>query len=330
MKTLFVALTLLGSQLNAQCILKTAALKNFRTVSGQEIWNCFISYRTLGKLNTAKSNVILWPTWFTGKSDVICNGVATMTMDTTGFYIVIVDAFGNGVSSSPSNSSSFPEITIRDMVNAQHILLTKHLNIDHIKAVMGISMGGMQTLEWLVTYPGFADKAISIAGTPKQSVYDLLFWKTQAALLTSAAKDEPSQKLALRMVSNVQLLGIHTPAYWLNSSKPQIVDSLMLAQQSSMLQSMKPDDLLCQLNAMIGHDIYKSLGTPISAINELIKAKTLMIVFKTDHVVNPGPSVELSKLIGATLAQLDNECGHLSFLCDASMVKDEVVRFLQK
>ena len=109
-------------------------------------------------------------------------------MDTAGFYVVVVDAFGNGISSSPSNNPSFPEITIRDMVNSQYELLTKHLRINHVKVVMGGSMGGFQVMEWLVSYPGFADNAISIVGSPKLSSYDLMLWKTIASPLNTAVK----------------------------------------------------------------------------------------------------------------------------------------------
>jgi homoserine O-acetyltransferase/O-succinyltransferase len=253
-----------------------------------------------------------------------------MMLDTTGLYIIVVDALGNGVSSSPSNSAGFPEITIRDMVNSQHTLLTKHLNINHIKTVFGISMGGMQTIEWLVAYPGFADKAISIVGTPKQSSYDLLFWKTEAALLTNAGQDEKSKELALRMSSNVGLLNLRTPSYWLRTLEPSDVDSLMLAQQASTLQVIKPEDYLCQLNAMIKHDVYKSSGKPVSAMKEIIRTNTLMIVYKSDQMVNPNPSVELANVIGASLVQLDNDCGHLSMFCSPAAVRDEVTRFLRK
>ena len=66
--------------------------------------------------------------------------------------MIFVDAFGNGVSSSPSNSetqpgSRFPTITIRDMVRQQHRFLTEVLGIEHLLAVTGISMGGMQSFE---------------------------------------------------------------------------------------------------------------------------------------------------------------------------------------
>lgn len=311
-------------------MLKTASLGDFRTFSGKEIRNCSIAYRTIGKLNEDKSNVVLWPTWHQGRSDVICNGIAAMTMDTTGLYIIVVDALGNGVSSSPSNYPGFPEITIRDMVNSQHALLTKHLAISHVKAVIGISMGGMQTLEWIVAYPEFLDLAVSIVGTPKQSAYDLMLWKTDAALLNAAEKNETSQQAAMRLVSNVDLLNTYTPSYWFYSVKPEKVDSLMLAEQENSLNSIKLDDNLCQLNAMIGHDIYKSSGKELSAMKEVIKAKVLMIVSRSDHMVNPGPSIELSNAIGSKLVQLENDYGHLGIFFDQAIVKDEVTRFMQQ
>ena len=329
-KLLLVASICLGSHLNAQCVLQTISLGRFKTVSGSEIRNCIIGYRTLGKLNADKSNAVLWPTWFTGKSEEICKERAPLTMDTTGLYIIVVDALGDGVSSSPSNTPSFPEITITDMVNSQYILLTKYLHITHLKLLMGISMGGMQVMEWLVLYPGFADNAISIIGSPKLSSYDLVLWKTMAAPFNAPSNKEKSKELALRMSINVDLLNLYTPSYWIRSAKQEKVDSLMLAQQSDILKKMKPEDWLCQVKAILTQDIYKSSGKTIDNIKELIKARTLIIISKSDLLVNPQSSVDLAKAIGATLLELDNDCGHIGPFCDQKLVKETVTKFLQK
>ena len=329
MRILLIFLFCSGSELNAQCVLKTVSLGTFKTVAGHEISNCIIGYRTFGKLNSDKSNVVLWPTWFTGKSEEICKDRAPLTIDTTGLYIIIVDALGGGVSSSPSNHPSFPEITIRDMVNSQYELLTKHLHITHLKVLMGISMGGMQVMEWLVSYPGFADNAISIVGAPKLSTYDLILWKTMAAPFNAASNDEKSKELALRMSANVDLLNLRTPSYWIRNTKQEKVDSVMLAQQSDILKKMNPEDWLCQVKAVLTHDVYKSSGKTIFDIKELIKARTLIIVSKSDLLVNPQGSVDLAKAIGATLLELDNDCGHVGPFCDARLVKETVTRFLR-
>lgn len=202
-RLLAIAPVFLCSTLSAQCVSKRVSLGDFKTSSGKEIKDCVVGYTTLGKLNASKSNVVVWPTWIIATSEEMCYKVVPTMMDTAGFYIVVVDAFGNGFSSSPSNNSSFPEITIRDMVKSQYELLTKHLRINHVQVLIGASLGGLQVMEWLVTYPDFADKGISIIGTPKLSSYDLLLWKTEEALLNMPGTDERSKELALRLAWNV-------------------------------------------------------------------------------------------------------------------------------
>jgi homoserine O-acetyltransferase/O-succinyltransferase len=168
---------------------KFGDLGDFKLESGAVIRDCRIGYHTLGKLNDDKSNAVLWPTWFTGSSEQLAPLVGPDGyVDSSRFFVILVDALGNGVSSSPSNSSvqphmDFPVFTIGDMVNTQHRLLTEKLGINHLRAVMGISMGGMQTFQWIVSYPEFMDKAVAIVGSPRLTAYDLLLWRSEASAI---------------------------------------------------------------------------------------------------------------------------------------------------
>jgi len=128
-----------------------AELGDLKLQGGTVIQDFRLGYRTLGKLNAQKSNAILWPTWLGGKSQDLLEFLGPgKVVDTSSYFVVLVDAIGNGVSTSPSNSKhqpvmQFPSFTIRDMVEAEHRLLTEVLHISRLHAVMGISMGGMQT-----------------------------------------------------------------------------------------------------------------------------------------------------------------------------------------
>ena len=158
-------------------------------ISGQVIAPCRIGYRTYGTLNDDRSNALLVPTWFTGTSTDHAYLASPDLLDPEKYFIVIVDALANGVSISPSNSKTqpgdqFPQITITDMVESQHRLLTEILDIQSLHGVVGLSMGGMQAFEWAVRYPGFANRAVAAIGSPRLPAFDIALWTTQIRLLT--------------------------------------------------------------------------------------------------------------------------------------------------
>ena len=138
--------------------------------SGEILHDVRVGYITAGVLNEDKSNVLLFPTWFGGTAknlvdfEVIGPGKLA---DTDRYFVIAFDALANGVSTSPSNSTrqpgaEFPVISTGDMVESQYRLLTEHLGIESAYAVMGISMGGMQTFDWMGRYPNFMEHAIPL------------------------------------------------------------------------------------------------------------------------------------------------------------------------
>ena len=327
-KFLLFNLLIWASYSFAQTDLQLVNIGDFTTTDGNVIKDCKVGYKTVGKLNPDKSNVVLWPTWFAGSSEsIVSSGALYNTLDTTGLYVVVVDALTVGISSSPSNTPDFPKVSIRDMVNSQHDLLVNHLKIDHLYAVMSFSMGAMQTFEWLVAYPEFMDKAIPMLGTPKQSFYDVLFWQTQADLIIEAGIDEEDIDFAMKRAYDIFNVNIRTPSFFVRTKS---LDSLDVYRNEIYSDIINSKDYLAQVNAMIQHDIYKSSKSNPDNIKNVVKADILIIISQQDHTVNPTSSIAFSKLLGCGLVELTSDYGHTAFFYEDKKVKIAVSDFLEK
>src|SRR3954466_10643533 len=147
--------------------------------SGEAIKDFAISYVTHGTLNAKKSNAILMVTAISGNHHRIDFMIGPgKALDPAKYFIICTDAIGNGLTTSPSNSKlqpriAFPKFAIRDMVQSQVRLLKEKFGIDHLVAVIGPSMGGMQVLQWGVSHPDYMDALVAmvpLAKTPGWTV----------------------------------------------------------------------------------------------------------------------------------------------------------------
>lgn len=114
-------------------------------------------------------------------------------LDPNKYFIIITALFGNGQSTSPSNSDikPFPDCTFYDNVRAQYKLVVEHLGVKHAKAVLGWSMGAGQTYQWGTQYPDFMDILVPFCGSAKTALHNQVFLEgVKSALL--AAKIQPS------------------------------------------------------------------------------------------------------------------------------------------
>jgi homoserine O-acetyltransferase len=283
------------------------------------------------------SNVVLWPTWFTGRTAQLepMIGPGRTVDPSTGVFVVTVDALGNGVSSSPSNSAEqprmrFPRFTIRDMVETQRRLLTEHLRVNRIRAVMGISMGGMQTFEWAVSHPEFMDVAVPIVGTPRLSASDKLLWSAEA-LAIRADKDwnggEYAVQPPLRAVHLMHTFALQTPAWRNRETPPEQWRELMLQIERGS-DRFDANDWLRQLEAMLSHDIYARHGS-VEETAKKIRARVLIIVASQDHMVSPEESLKLAKALGREPIVLTGDCGHLANGCEEEKFRVRVRQLLE-
>ncbi len=320
--------------LPAQSIQRFGEIGNLTLQSGQVIENCRVGYRTYGKLNPDKSNAILFPTWFGGTSAGLAGLVGPGNVaDSTKYFVITVDALGDGVSSSPSNSklqprSEFPQFGIPDMVNSQYLLLTKVLHIDHLFCVMGESMGGMQTFQWLVSHPGFMDKAVAVVGSPKLTFYDLLLWNTEVQVIDSELKNHVSEEAIMKAIADITELNIRTPDYYVAHMKPENYYRDMSENQKGFAKIFNVYDWRSQLEAMIHHNVSAPYGDNMETAAARVKAELLIVVNLQDHMVNPHPAISFAKLINARTLILNNDCGHLGPSCETARVDSTINSFL--
>jgi homoserine O-acetyltransferase/O-succinyltransferase len=315
--------------------LQYANLGTCKLASDSQIEHCRLGYRTWGTLNADKSNAILFPTWFSGNSGDLAQYIgADKMIDPARYFFIGVDALGNGVSSSPSNSATqhgpaFPAFTTRDMVNAEYRLVTETLGLKHLRAVMGSSMGGMQTFEWIVNYPGMMDIAIPIVGSTKLTGYDLLLWNAEA----NSIRQDPAwkggnytQKPPAGEAMTIHNLALTTPAHYARETTPEKFQAIDSGYVSKGIPPFDANDWLAQLDAMIHHDV--AHGGSLDDAAKKVKAKVLVISSAQDHMVNPQPALDFAKRINAQTLILESDCGHLAPGCESGRVSAAVRSFL--
>lgn len=155
-----------------------ASLGRFQFENGETIEDLKVSYVTYGKLNAARDNVVLALQHFLG--DHHDNEFLTgpdKALDPQKYFVIATDFLANAnlrqdLTTGPTNSGlkmHFPRITARDWVNADYKLVKEYLGIDHVVAVTGASIGGINALQFAVSYPDFASAIIPMAAFHKQT-----------------------------------------------------------------------------------------------------------------------------------------------------------------
>src|SRR5271154_4188762 len=304
-----------------------AALGDLKLRSGAVIHDFRLGYRTFGQLNAARSNAILWPTWLGGKTQELVQFIGPdKVVDSSKYFVVLVDAIGDGVSTSPSNSKTqarlaFPEFTIRDMVESQHRLATEVLHLTHLRAVMGISMGGMQTFEWVVAYPDFMDVAVPMAGSPQSTSYDMLLWTAEMDALRRAREWRDGQGTkpmtgGFAVYNETGNMNVTSPAYRVAKTSPQDFPQFIEQTRKELtIDAATACDAIRQRQAINAPDISGEFGETMEQAAKSARAKLLVVISPEDHMVNPTPAIAFARMMGAPVLTLDSPCGHSSLEC---------------
>jgi homoserine O-acetyltransferase/O-succinyltransferase len=272
--------------------------RDFRFGTGETLPELKVHYRTIGTPRRDATGVvrnavlILHGTGGTGAGFLSRTFGGELfgpgqLLDATRYFIVLPDGVGHGKSSKPSDGlhTRFPKYTYDDMVRAQHAMLVDGLQVNHLRLVMGTSMGAMHCWVWGEMYPDFADGLVPLASAPTQIAGRNRVMRKM--IMDSITKDpafkngEYSEQPHAGLVGAINLLMMMTssPLQWHKTTPSRdAADKWYEDQIASRLASTDANDMLYQFNASRDYDPSPNLEkitAPLLAINS------------ADDVVNP-------------------------------------------
>jgi homoserine O-acetyltransferase len=312
-----------------------ASLGRCRLAAGAVIPNCRVAYREFGPLNPERTNTVLIPTWLLGRSDDWVSLVGPDGfVDTTRFHVVIVDALGDGHSSSPSNTPSsgraaFAQLTVGDMVESQYRLLTERLGIRHLRAVVGFSMGGMQAIDWAVRHPDFVDRVVPIAGSPRVGAFDRLMWTAMLNEIEDGRRAGTPADSVWARLAHLEMLFVQTPI-GVNSKGADTAGREIAINARQYGRDWKLEDYAAQLRAIRRYDVTPAYGGDIRRAAARVTAPMLAVYSWDDHMVTAGPVAEFARLVRADTLSVASPCGHVMMFCEQARVAAAVRAFIAR
>jgi homoserine O-acetyltransferase/O-succinyltransferase len=342
--------------------------------SGEKLGPITIAYETYGELNEAKSNAILILHALSGDAHVA--GIDKLEkslgwwddligpakgIDTDKYFVICSNVIGGCRGSTGPSSinpktgkhygADFPLITIRDMVNAQKHLID-HLGIGKLLAVLGGSMGGMQALQWMVSYPSRIRSAIPIATTLKHTPQQIAFNEVgrQAVMADPSWKNGayygstiPAKGLAVaRMIGHITYMSDASMTEKFGRRTRQEkepfkfsadfeVEGYLRYRGDNFVKRFDANSYLYITKAL---DLFNILnGHKLSEIFKDLKAKVFVIAFKSDWLYPTYQSQEIVKAcklagVDASYCEISSTYGHDSFLLEIEQETKLIRSFL--
>lgn len=345
---------------------------------GKKLKNVNIRYETYGKLDEKSGNAILIlhalsgdahvagfhdendrkPGWW---DEMVGPG---KPFDTDKYFIVCSNIIGGCSGSTGPRSINpetgkrynmdFPVITINDMVKAQHRLML-HLGIKKWLAVAGGSMGGMQAIEWAITYPDAVDSVIAIATTSRLSPQSIAFdWVGREAIMSDPRwlngnyeEAVPEDGLATaRMLAHITYLSDESmyrkfgrnlqesDKYSFNFRRDFAVESYLEYQGQRFVERFDANSYLYITRAMDYFDVSANAGGDLAKALSSVQSKFLVVSFSSDWLFPPKQSKEivralLSNITEVTYCDIESVYGHDAFLLEADTLGKLISDFIR-
>ena len=329
------------------------AIAEFHTESGATLPRAVVVYGTYGHLNADHSNAVLLPShymanlhgyeWLIG---------ADKALDPAKLFLVATELFGNGRSSSPSNTAEpfhgprFPVMTIRDNVEAVHRLLTEELKITHLRAVVGFSMGAQQAFQWAVRYPKFADRTVATSGTAKTYPHGVVRLEGQIAALTADAAFQGGDYTA-PPAKGIEAFGMVWAGWlysqewwrrelWRTTAQPGTTFEQVMARfRTRFIPGADANNLILQMRTWERHDVgaTQGFGGDVEKALRSIQVPLLYMPSETDLYFPIGDArYEAAFIPGVSLVPIPSLWGHTagaaSNPADGKFLNDKIGQFL--
>ncbi|MCP5002142.1 MAG: alpha/beta fold hydrolase [Hyphomicrobiales bacterium] len=306
-------------------------------LSGQSLRSARLAYKTHGTLNSAGDNVVILPTFYTG-THTRNEGYfgPERALDPERHFIVSINMFGNGISSSPSNTPTpqdgprFPLVTLWDNVFCQHRLLTERLGVSRVRLVAGWSMAGCQAYQWAAQYPSMVDAMLPFCASAKTSPHNFVFLEgVKAALCADGAWNggnyESPPEAGLKAFGRVYAGWAFSQTFYREGLYRKMgfetFEDLLVDWENDHAENWDANDLLAKLatwqagdisaNPLYEGDIERALGS--------IRARTILMPCAQDLYFPPEDNaIEARHIPGAQFRPYDSPWGH----CAASPGKD--------
>jgi len=332
---------------------RTFTIQNFRLENGTVLPQARIEYATYGTLNAARSNVVLLPSHYMADS----HGYewligADKALDPARYFLVATELFGNGKSSSPSNTPEpfhgprFPVATIRDNVEAVRRLLDAEFHVRHVRAIVGFSMGGEQAFQWAVSHPDFADRIVVTSANARAWPHGIVRLESQIAALEAdpafnGGNYTAPPKKGLEAFGAVWSAWLFSQQWWRDelwrsySPPGTTFQQVMDGFRKDFIPGADANDMLLQIRTWETHDIGTTLGFGGDTKRALaaIHVPLLYMPSETDLYFPVGDArYEAQFMHSVTLKPIPSLWGHTagsaSNPADAQFLNDNIKAFL--
>jgi homoserine O-acetyltransferase/O-succinyltransferase len=271
---------------------------DFHFRSGETMAELRLHYRTLGKAvrdaagHTTNAVLVMHGTGGSGQGFLVPIFAGVLfgpgqPLDVSRYFVILPDAIGHGKSSKPSDGlrAHFPQYDYDDMVAAQHELIQKGLGVDHLRLVMGTSMGCMHSWVWAETYPSYMDALMPLACLPVQIAGRNRMWRD---LIIDGIRNDPQWKNgdyteqprgALEMAAAIQLIAGGSPIQMQKSAPARdAADQYLADYQKRYASTFDANDTLYAFSASRNYD-------PSAGLDKI--AIPVMWVNSADDFINP-------------------------------------------